>query len=816
MLWKRLSFAILMLGTGVMATQAMAQDSSDGEVRASRPFGGLFNNLLGSPTTTISDRPAPPNYSPKRTYERTSSDLAAPRAGSVSRSSPQPTLSDVPDEPPASATPSIGHPASSARPSDPPAKLQGSADDNLSFEWSDKPAAKVVTPAAKSAATEAMSAPAETAPGESRDVPLHERLKGFRRSAFSDPAPAASNARSEPAADTPSSQNVERGPAIVRQAETNNAPGADQPAADAPTARLAERLPSSAKTDRPDAGDSAPQLAPPRLGAEVPAARPAATASNDPPAENRSASAAKPAVEGSPESNVLFARKSPILSIETIGPRRMVVGKEATFEVTIQNSGEVAADGITVLVGLPEWADVAGAQPSVGETHPSQARGEPYQWTVGHIDAKARERLVLKIVSRQSKPFDLAVRWDYKPAASQATIEVQEPKLVMRLDGPREVFFGKREVYKLKLSNSGNGPAENVVLNLASMSSGESQPVSHRIGTLNAGEERTIEIELTARQAGNLVIQVSAQGDSNARVDLTERVVVRRPSLKVNLEGPAVQYVGTQAAYKVRVFNPGDAPAKGVKVGVTLPTGVKFATGTEGAQVATTGNKVQWNVDNLEAGGERVFTLRCALALSGASRLEVTTTADDDLTASSEATTRVEAMADLRLEVKDPEGPVPVGEDAVYELRIRNRGTKTAENVEVMAYFSSGIEPTSAEGYLHRISTGQVVFNPIASVAPGAEVTLRVKARADAVGNHIFRAEVHCKPLGTRLVREETTHFYQEATGAPQTARTGEPASKTPVREPVQTAERSAPLPLPQAVGTSEPAKSPEPASLKR
>ena len=61
----------------------------------------------------------------------------------------------------------------------------------------------------------------------------------------------------------------------------------------------------------------------------------------------------------------------------------------------------------------------------------------------------------------------------------------------MKLEGPREVFFGKREVYKLRLSNSGNGPAENVHLSLASVSSGESQPVSHRLGTLAAGEQRT-------------------------------------------------------------------------------------------------------------------------------------------------------------------------------------------------------------------------------------------------------------------------------------------------------------------------------------
>ena len=54
-------------------------------------------------------------------------------------------------------------------------------------------------------------------------------------------------------------------------------------------------------------------------------------------------------------------------------------------------------------------------------------------------------------------------------------------------------------------------------------------------------------------------------------------------------------------------------------------------------------------------------------------------------------------MADLRLDVKDPEGPMPIGEETAYELHVRNRGTKAAEDVEVVAYFSAGMEPVSAD-----------------------------------------------------------------------------------------------------------------------
>ena len=402
--------------------------------------------------------------------------------------------------------------------------------------------------------------------------------------------------------------------------------------------------------------------------------------------------------------------------METIGPRKIVVGKEAAYEVLLQNSGDVAAEEVTVTIGLPDWAEVAGATASSGEVHAvQQDRHDPCRWVLGRIEARSKEKLSLKIIPKQSKPFELAVRWDFKQPPSQAMIEVQEPKLTIGLDGPREVLFGKREVFKLKLGNSGNGAAENVVLTLMPLNASDTHPISHRLGTINAGDERSIEIELTARQAGKITIRVEANSDGGAHADLAEHVLVHRAALQIDAEGPAVQYVGTPANYKIRVRNPGDATAKNVKLTTKLPTGVKFISGSDGAvaDTAADGGRVQWSLAQLPPGEQHVLDLKCTLALSGANRLEITSSADDDLVAAADVTTRVEAMADLRLEVKDPEGPVPVGSDASYELHVRNRGTKAAENVEVLVYFSNGVEPVSADGQTHHISPGQVVFDRI-------------------------------------------------------------------------------------------------------
>src|SRR5690606_13522592 len=111
----------------------------------------------------------------------------------------------------------------------------------------------------------------------------------------------------------------------------------------------------------------------------------------------------------------------------------------------------------------------------------------------------------------------------------------------------------------------------------------------------------------------------------------------------------------------------------------------------------------------------------------GEGRIEATALAAGDLRASQLATTNVLALADLVLDVNDPPGPVPVGQEIVYELRIRNRGTSAAEQVEMVAFFSEGIEPMSVEGGAHELSPGTVVFRNMPAVPAGNEMVYKIK-----------------------------------------------------------------------------------------
>jgi hypothetical protein len=508
---------------------------------------------------------------------------------------------------------------------------------------------------------------------------------------------------------------------------------------------------------------------------------PAATAGPTPPTQDvampattETRSAPTPRAAAAPADNV-FANQSPIIGVQTTGPRSITVGKEASFSVAATNAGEVAAQDVVVAVKIPEWTEVVGAKAANGSpvSLPTQ-RGDPLVWRLPRLDARSKEQLVIRLVPRESRPFDLAAQWTCSPVA-QGMVEVKEPKLVMKLDGPAEVTYGQTQVYKLTISNPGNGDAENVALVLAPVDGGAGAPVRHEIGILKAGENKPIEMELSARQAGTLAIKALAVAEGNLRAEVNEEILVRRAGLKTSILGPELKFAGTPSLYNIVISNPGNAPADNISVAALLPPGAKYLSSAGGKYIESQ-NKVVWTLANLRPGSEQEVELRCTLAAPGANRIQVIATATTDLADSSATITNVEALADLKLEVADPPGPVAVGEEMVYEVHIRNRGTKAAENVDVAGFFSHGVEPINAQGGAHDLAPGQVVFKPIAAIPAGDEVVLRIKARADQPGNHVFRAEVNCTSAGAKLASEQTTMFYGD-------------------RGPVRTASRPSPAP---------------------
>ncbi|MEN1681067.1 MAG: hypothetical protein AAGJ46_15875 [Planctomycetota bacterium] len=464
------------------------------------------------------------------------------------------------------------------------------------------------------------------------------------------------------------------------------------------------------------------------------------------------------------EAELLMSEKMPLIASRVDGPRRIVIGREAVYTVLLVNRGEAAAEEMVARVRVPAWADIAATDASQGAIGSESGAGErTVVWRLDRFPAKSSAELELKLIAREGRAIKLGVDWRHAPVGATAVVEVQEPKLELALNGPGEVTFGKPERYQLTFSNPGTGTAEDVTVLLVPPGKPVSEASRHTIGSLGAGKTKTVQIELTAREAGDLKIAAYAAATDLQQVSAEKRLFCRKPKLQVDWRGPAEKYAGAPGTYYFRVRNPGTADAVDVTFVLDLPPGFELQATSPQRHYDAAKRRLSWEIGTLRPGDDQYLQVRGVARTAGRNEFDYGAATADRLVGDADtAATKVIAVADLRLDVRDPKGPLPVGADVTYEVVVKNRGATAARNVNVVAMFSGGIEPHDVEGLDYSVSDGRVALDSIDTLGAGEEQVVRIHARAERPGRHVFRAEVSCSELQIRLAEEEMTQFYAE------------------------------------------------------
>jgi hypothetical protein len=667
-----------------------------------------------------------------------------PRAGSVPRLAANPTTnSGLPRVNPYNLMPpDLGAPANSANnsktttPSAPNTSPGGSARDRMLRDLQQQTAAPTTTPGPL------MPMPAPKAPASAKvSKSIASEVAAELAKQNDQFAPPQTSPKPE-ALPAPTTDDRYAAPASQPQLQINAAPNASP--------RLVI-----------DSGDSSAKSPPSSLS------KPLAVTTNDSPEESFRPAAApmKQSVKQSPTSDLLFTQQAPMLVSRVTGPAQIVIGREAAYRVTIANRGDANADKLIAKIIAPQGAEIVGTTASVGAVTRPNIGIDPgrIEWRMERLASGKLETLDLVLVATSGKPIELGVSFEHAPVGSRTLVEVQEPKLELALSGPEEVQFAKPQLYRLTLTNPGTGAAENIVIKLTPPGAAASAPITHKLGDLAAGATKSVEIELTARDPGQLAMHATATATGGLKASAEKALFCRRAELVVDWRGPQQKYAGSSASYFFRVRNPGTAIAEQVDFRVELPSGFEFTSASEGQTYDAASNTVTWKVGSLRPGDDHYMELQGVVRQAGACNLKIAaTTADGITTASTNAATDVIAVADLKLDVLDPKGPIAVGEEAVYEIRVRNRGANAASDVRVVALFSAGIEPLRVEGAQNTMADGRVAFGAIGSLAAGREVVYRIVAKAHDAGTHLFRAEVLCKDLDIKLAAEETTRFFAD------------------------------------------------------
>jgi uncharacterized repeat protein (TIGR01451 family) len=533
-------------------------------------------------------------------------------------------------------------------------------------------------------------------------------------------------------------------------------PPVDRPAADAggtsrrPTGAAGSLQPKNTP-ERKTARDNPTRtgdLARPLVDESVVAAQAPAPGEDKPPAAPAPAAprggtvdpdGPRPAVDRLP-----LGKQSVAVTVDVQAPASMNLNQEATLKLVVRNTGTSDAFNVLVDDELPEGLQYVSSSPEmhiVADSH--------LTFRISTLPAGSERVVSIKVKPTKTGPFDHTATVRFETGCKSRT-RVLEPKLkvdVIVNPTVAKVLKGQPVEFRVAVTNTGDGPARNVSIQ-AKLSQGlrhddaaEKGEYETNLSELAPGQTEKLDaLVADALVGGPQTCTVSATSPdvvfNKDDAECTKKIAVVEPKLKLTLEGPESRYTDTVADYKITLENPGDAPARKLRILATLPvSGRLVKVPPEGRYDATT-RRLSWAVDQLEPQGKAV-ELPFSVRMGGIGSYDVIAEAVGEglLKAKDRKNTDVIGMPDVDLVVSESKRVLDVKGTTTFQIRLRNYGTKEATHLLVMANLSSNLEFVNAGGGSQDIQVAfnkqdnAVKFDNIDKLGPGKELILGVQVR---------------------------------------------------------------------------------------
>jgi uncharacterized repeat protein (TIGR01451 family) len=459
------------------------------------------------------------------------------------------------------------------------------------------------------------------------------------------------------------------------------------------------------------------------------------------------------------------SRVSPGVTLETVVPDAVQLGKDISYEIVVKNTGSTTVTGVKVEEQLPVGARYLGGEPM------AEIASSTLAWTLGELAAGAEKHLKINVKPAGENDYQTSPKITYSATAAN-TVKITRPKLTASVTGPETVLINEEAAFTIQVKNEGTGTANKVKIHV-SLPPGlkhpqqrEGSPVEAELPSLAAGETKSVVLKTKALEAGPQTCELTVMGESCGAVTSKAVTTVQKPMLEARLTSPGKAMVRGEPTFTFEVANPGNAPTPNVQAAVSFAQGLEFVSASESGNYEPGSRTITWNLGAVPAGGKKALTFKLRAGVHG--KIEVNAVAaspakvdDKQLMVRSSAQLEVEGVPAVGFEVVHVENPAEVGKEVTYEIRVLNQGTRPLTNVKLAAAMSEGLTVTSVTGPAKHTQSGQTVgFEAIPRLAVKADVVIRVKAKGTTAGDLRCKVQLVCDQLKQPVVKEEMTTFY--------------------------------------------------------
>jgi uncharacterized repeat protein (TIGR01451 family) len=468
---------------------------------------------------------------------------------------------------------------------------------------------------------------------------------------------------------------------------------------------------------------------------------------------------------------------TPVVAIRVRVPACAPVGKDLKYHICVENRSPAPAHHVLVRDAVPANAKFVRADP------PPHATAPELRWELGTLrPSDTREIvLILKPLGKGSVKNCARVQFEHgecvctkvgPPGPVFRSTRPDRPELELVKKGPAQAAPGSTLTYELTVTNTGGADMTGIKLTDTLPDglehAGGKKTLTWDVERLSPGQSRAIEYKVTAKKQGRLCNEAEATAAGGLRKKARHCVRIGDAKITLTKTGPRRQYLNIPATYFLTVKNPGALPLEDVTLTDPLPEGTAFVRASNGGEL--TGSEVRWRIDTLAAGQSRTVQLTLRARAAGKVTNRATATAGPGISATAEVVTDFQGVSALLAELVDTVDPVEVEGETAYVITLRNQGMVPVTNVRITAIIPTELALIRARGPVdnrlgRRVDGGQeLVFEPLAALAPGAAVRYEVFVKARQAGDARFKMDVMADQLkaGGPVHLEESTTVYSD------------------------------------------------------
>jgi len=440
-------------------------------------------------------------------------------------------------------------------------------------------------------------------------------------------------------------------------------------------------------------------------------------------------------------------------------------GESVGYIIQVTNNGPDNATGVQILDLLPAgFVFTSSSLPSFNATSGI--------WNIGNLANGSTVTLIISgyvngtgTINNTASLYTVD-QYDWNNTNNESTASMNVAPAVdiavNKTANNSTVNVGQNVIYTITVTNNGPNNATGVVVTdplpagltyVSDTGAGayNSGTGAWTIGNLASGASTTLNITATIgiANAGTFVVNTAVltavdQFDWNNTNNQSTAIVYVPPAVDIAVNKTvdnATPAVGQNITYTIVVSNNGPNTANGVIVVDTLPAGLQYVGSTgpvySGVALATgSWNGTAFIITGAFANGSSAtFTLTATVLMSVANQTVNNTAALTNVTEydwnntnnASTVSINVLPAVDIAVNKTANNVTVPVGQNVVYTVMVKNNGPNDATNVVVTDVLPAGLSFVSAQINTGIFNSGTGVWT-ISSLANGASATLNITA----------------------------------------------------------------------------------------